>query len=443
MKQYDTYKDSGIEWIGGIPSHWEVKKIKHRCYVKARVGWKGLKSDEFLQEGYAYLVTGSDFKNDKVNWKECYHIDKERYDEDPYIQLQDEDLLITKDGTIGKLAIVNNLDKPACLNSGIFVVRSTKDDFSTEFLFWILKSKMFTQFNEYTSYGSTIQHLYQNVFVEFGFTFPTIEEQIAITTYLDHKTAEIDALIADKKSLLELYEEEKKAVINQAVTKGIDPKVKMKDSSIDWLGEIPEHWSTTRINRVIKVKDGTHDTPNYLPISDFNYPLVTSKDFKNGEIDFENSKYISEEDHEKIIKRSNTENGDIIMSMIGGNIGNLVLVNTDRPFSIKNVCLFKTSYDRIIAKHLFFILKSDLLKIQITLNSRGGAQGFLSLDDLRSLVYFVLPKEEIKSIVHYIETECTRIDAKIAKTQKLIQLLTEYRTALVSEVVTGKLKVMD
>lgn len=84
MKPYDAYKDSDIEWIGEIPDHWEVKKIKHRCYVKARVGWKGLKSDEFLQEGYAYLVTGSDFKNDKVNWKECYHIDKERYDEDPH-----------------------------------------------------------------------------------------------------------------------------------------------------------------------------------------------------------------------------------------------------------------------------------------------------------------------------------------------------------------------
>lgn len=130
------------------------------------------------------------------------------------------------------------------------------------------------------------------------------------------------------------------------------------------------------------------------------------------------------------------------MSMIGGNIGNLVLVNTDRPFSIKNVCLFKISHDETIAKHLFFILKSDLLKIQITLNSRGGAQGFLSLDDLRGLVYFVLPKEEIKSITFHIETECSLIDAKKTKIEKLIDLLTEYRTALISEVVTGKVKVV-
>lgn len=124
MRKYDSYKDSGIEWIGKIPLHWETKKIKHLCYVKARVGWKGLKSDEFLTDGYSYLVTGSDFKNNSVEWSKCYHIDKERYEEDPYIQLQEEDLLITKDGTIGKLAIVNGLNKPACLNSGIFVVRS-------------------------------------------------------------------------------------------------------------------------------------------------------------------------------------------------------------------------------------------------------------------------------------------------------------------------------
>ena len=170
MKAYEKYKDSGIKWIGEIPEKWGIKKIKHKCYVKARVGWKGLKSTEFLTEGYSYLVTGSDFKNDTVDWKECYHIDKKRYEEDPYIQLQEEDLLITKDGTIGKLAIVSELDKPACLNSGIFVVRSLNEDFKTSFLFWILKSKIFTQFNDYTKYGSTIQHLYQKRICRFFFS---------------------------------------------------------------------------------------------------------------------------------------------------------------------------------------------------------------------------------------------------------------------------------
>lgn len=123
MERYEKYKDSGVE-CGDIPEGWAIKKIKHKCYVKARVGWKGLKSSEFLANGYAFLITGTDFVNDRIDWNNCYHIDKDRYDEDPYIQLQNEDLLITKDGTIGKLAVVEELEKPTCLNSGIFVVRS-------------------------------------------------------------------------------------------------------------------------------------------------------------------------------------------------------------------------------------------------------------------------------------------------------------------------------
>lgn len=126
LKKYPKYKLTGIKWIDGdastssaqgIPEEWEIKKIKHLCYVKGRVGWKGLKASEFLIKGFAYLVTGTDFKDGLVDWDNCYQIDEERYLEDPYIQLRNNDLLITKDGTIGKLAIVENLDKPACLNS--------------------------------------------------------------------------------------------------------------------------------------------------------------------------------------------------------------------------------------------------------------------------------------------------------------------------------------
>ncbi|MBU1340990.1 MAG: restriction endonuclease subunit S [Proteobacteria bacterium] len=290
MERYEKYKDSGVEWIGDIPGEWEIKKIKHKCYVKARVGWKGLKSSEFLTNGYSYLITGIDFKKDKIDWNDCYHIDKERYDEDPYIQLKDEDLLITKDGTIGKLAVVSRLEKPACLNSGIFVVRSLNKDFSTRYLFWVLKSNLFYQFNDYTSYGSTIQHLYQNVFVEFWYPFPMLKIQIIIANYLDQKTAQIDELIVQKERLIELYEEEKTAIINQAVTKGINPDVELKDSGIEWLGEIPVHWQATRLNRLIRVKDGTHETPSYISESENSYPLVTSKDFEKGQINFDKTK---------------------------------------------------------------------------------------------------------------------------------------------------------
>ncbi len=213
-----SYKDSGIDWLGKIPEHWELKKIKHLCYVKGRVGWKGLKSSEFLQEGYSYLVTGTDFKTSRINWKNCYHIDKGRYEEDPYIQLENRDLLITKDGTIGKLAIVENLDKPACLNSGIFVVRSLLKTFSTEYLYCILDSNIFKKFNSYTSYGSTIQHLYQNVFVEFAFGVPCIEEQTQIVQHIETETALINTKAEKTKKLIDLLKEYKTALISEVVT---------------------------------------------------------------------------------------------------------------------------------------------------------------------------------------------------------------------------------
>ena len=123
MKQYEAYKDSGIQWLGKIPSHWAVTPLKFNLSLKGRIGWNGLKSDEFKEESYAYLVTGQDFVGKDIDWKSCYQIDQARYDEDPFIQLSDGDLLVTKDGTIGKIARVLNLDKPACLNSGIFVVK--------------------------------------------------------------------------------------------------------------------------------------------------------------------------------------------------------------------------------------------------------------------------------------------------------------------------------
>ena len=177
MKKYDNYKDSGIEWIGEIPENWNVKRLKFNTYIKARVGWHGLKAEEFsLTEG-AYCVTGTDFINGTVNWKTCYRISEVRYDEDPYIQLKEDDLIITKDGTIGKVALVKNLTEKATLNSGVFLVRPENKDYITNFMYWSLKSTIFTGYVNYTSKGSTIIHLYQYDFYNLPFVIPSNEEQ--------------------------------------------------------------------------------------------------------------------------------------------------------------------------------------------------------------------------------------------------------------------------
>ena len=140
MNSYREYSESDVIWIGKYPKDWQLWKIRHSSYVKGRVGWKGLKADEFLSDGYAYLVTGTDFENGYINWESCYFINKNRYDEDPFIQLKDNDILLTKDGTIGKVAVVKDLNSFACLNSGVFVIRPLRDLYKTEYFFYLLNS---------------------------------------------------------------------------------------------------------------------------------------------------------------------------------------------------------------------------------------------------------------------------------------------------------------
>jgi len=214
-------KDSGIEWIGEIPEHWDVTKIKYTTYVKGRIGWQGLKSDEFIDEG-PFLVTGTDFKNGYVDWDTCYHISAERYDEAPPIQLKEDDLLITKDGTIGKLALVKNMPYKAILNSGVFVTRPLTNKYNSKYMYWLLSSTIFDKYIKFMETGTTIKHLYQETFVNFSYPLPNIKEQEQITNYLDIKIAELDEMKLKINEQIEKLKEYRQSLIYEAVTGKID-----------------------------------------------------------------------------------------------------------------------------------------------------------------------------------------------------------------------------
>lgn len=212
-------RSSDIDWIGDIPKHWEIAPLKFKCSLKGRIGWNGLKSDEFKESAYAYLVTGQDFRGADIDWSKCYQIDKWRYDEDPFIQLENGDILITKDGTIGKIAKVSGLDKPACLNSGIFVMKQLGEFFSQQYLYWVLVSPQLLAFNNYVAgQGTTIQHLYQNVFENMPLLVPPLSEQHEIADYLDKKCAEIDGLKAKLKMKRDALTELRQSLISEVVT---------------------------------------------------------------------------------------------------------------------------------------------------------------------------------------------------------------------------------
>lgn len=438
MRKYDSYKDSGIEWIGEIPSHWGVKKTK--VIGKTLAG--GTPSTD-----------NPDFWNGDIPWLQSGKVQNNIIvpeDVDKYIT----ELGLSKSATkmISANAVLVALTGATCGNVGLLTFNSTANQSVVGIEF---KKSYIPKFNYYQflsireqilisksggAQGGVSEEVIKNLIT----VQPTPEEQTAIAAYLDRKTAEIDELIADKKRLLELYEEEKNAIINQAVTKGINPDVPMKDSGIEWLGEIPEHWDTVNFNHYVFLRHG-------YQFRNFDFTSTGIKVIKitqlkaSGELEVNDVSYISEDRLDEFRDILIVE-GDILMALTGGTIGKIIRAPKIEEPLLQNyrVGNFFPKNDLITKDFLFWVLSSDLILKQIFYDQRETGQPNIGKEDFGRM-FFVLPSStnEQDKIVEFIKSEINRIDAKKAKTKKLIDLLTEYRTALISEVVTGKIKVIE
>ena len=206
---------TGKRRLPGFSGEWENFNLMKHSKVKARIGWQGLKKSEYLDSGYSFLVTGTDFYDGRVRWDSCHYVTRSRYEQDRNIQLQNNDILITKDGSLGKVALVQGLTKPATLNSGIFVIRPLQNAYDSVFVYHILSSFVFKNFLDKLSAGSTIIHLYQKDVDKFEFLLPpTIEEQKAIAVVL----SEMDADIAALEEKLTKYRQVKQGLMQQLLT---------------------------------------------------------------------------------------------------------------------------------------------------------------------------------------------------------------------------------
>lgn len=206
---------TGKKRLPGFSGDWQNFNLMKHSKIKARIGWQGLKKSEYLDSGYALLVTGTDFGNGRVQWDQCHYVTRSRYDQDRNIQIQNNDILITKDGSLGKAALVQGLTKPATLNSGIFVIRPMQNAYDSVFVYHILSSFVFKDFLDKLSAGSTIIHLYQKDVGKFEFLLPpTIEEQKAIAVVL----SEMDADIAALEEKLAKYRQMKQGMMQQLLT---------------------------------------------------------------------------------------------------------------------------------------------------------------------------------------------------------------------------------
>ena len=206
---------TGKKRLDGFDGEWVKINLSKNSKLKARIGWQGLTTAEYLDEGYSYLITGTDFKDGQIDWNGCHYVDYNRYEQDPNIQVSNGDLLLTKDGTIGKVAYVADLTRPATLNSGVFLVKPITDAYTAHFMFYVLESSVFKAFLQQLSAGSTINHLYQKDLVKFDlYVPPTKEEQEAIAGILFDMDSDIHRL---EKKLLK-YQKIKQGMMGELLT---------------------------------------------------------------------------------------------------------------------------------------------------------------------------------------------------------------------------------
>lgn len=433
MERYSEYKDSGVQWIGEIPSHWEMLTLKYCCSLKGRIGWNGLRSEEFKDLSYAYLVTGQDFIGSEIDWSKCYQISQERYDEDPYIQLSNGDMLITKDGTIGKVAKVTNLDKPACLNSGIFVIKQKGTYFNQSFMYWMLCSNVLKEFNVYTQTGATIAHLYQNVFENMPCILPPISEQTAIASYLDNVTSKIDTAISQQQKMIELLNERKQIIINNAVTKGLDPNVKMKDSGVDWIGEIPEGWNCVPIKHLIKFVNGYAFDSNEFK-SEGDVPVVRISNITDGKVCLDDIVYVS---YKKDLESYVTHKGDLLIAMSGATTGKVGIDTNGGLYINQRVGAIRCDFPQFV----YYWLNTTFFKEYVLLSALGSAQPNISSQGISNFQICLPTENEIEEIVLHVKGELDKIEPSISNANKQISLLHERKQIIINEVVTGKVKV--
>ena len=438
MKPYPAYKDSGIEWIGEIPEGWVVNKFSRLAFYQEG---PGLRNWQFTSEGTRVIcvtnITDSGINFDKLG----KYISNDEYNEKyRHFTVRKGDLLLSSSGASwGKVAKYDADDLVILNTSTIRINKNCESTLHTSFIKWILKSQNVEQQLGLLMTGSCQPNFGPTHLSQLIIPFPVDKnDQKKISLYLDNQVTKINTLIENKQKQIELLKEGRTAIINQAVTKGLNPDVPMRDSGIEWLGEIPEYWDLINLKWVIedKLKYGANEVaelddkkyPRYIRITDFGDDGKLKHDtFKSLPFDKAKDYFLNE--------------GDILFARSGATVG--------KTFQFKNydglACfagyLIKASpkTDVLSSDFLYYFTKSNTygnwknsIFIQATIQNIGA--------DKYSLLPIPIPKfDEQQSITTLLDNQTTKINTDIDKIQQQITLLQEYRTALISEAVTGKI----
>ena len=429
-------KESGIDWIGQIPEEWEVIKVKFFTYMKGRIGWQGLKADEFIDEG-PYLVTGTDFKNGRVNWDTAYHISQKRYEQAPEIQLKQGDLLVTKDGTVGKLALIDELPDSASLNSHLLVLRPLFNRYDNHFLYYVLSSLEFKNYFQKVSIGSTMDSLSQEKMGEFIFALPNINEQNSISRYLDKKTAQLDKVKSLLEEQIQKLKDYRSSLIYETVTKGLDKTVPLKDSGIDWIGQVPEGWGVKRLKDYVDFQTGT-TPPQSIGV---NQERKGVRWFKPGDFSDESVDLTSAENYitSEIVKQQKLSVYPEKTILVVG-IASIGKVGYSENFSYSNqqITALKAT-GQIFPKYLAYLMFSSGQYIRET--ALYTIVPIINNQYLSSLK-IVLPNRVVQeTIVEYLDKKIGQINKMIVIKNEQIENINKQRQTLIYDYVTGKRRV--
>ena len=437
MKRYKKYKPSGVEWIGKIPEHWN--EIKLKWAVNINPSKSNCAYDPNSHELVTFLPMERVYEDARFDNSLKKPI-KELWNGFTYFE--EGDIIFAKITPCfenGKGALLKDLGSPVGFGSTEFHVLRAKEDINREFVYYITRTRLFRNMGEALMYGAAGQKRVPTSFLEgFIIVLPPVEEQTTITNYLDRKTIQIDDLIAKKQKLIDLLNEEKTAIINQAVTKGLDPNTPMKDSGIPWLGEIPTHWEIKKIKYITnltlgKMLTGEDKGGNFLK------PYLRAQNISWFKCDTSDVKEMWFSQSELIKYRVNLN--DLLVSE-GGDVGRTCIwMNELDECYIQNSVhkiTFKKYFNPKYFLYLFYCFgrKGYFLSIvnQISI-------GHLTGEKLKE-VFTIFPGfDEQTAIVDYLDRKTDQMDDVISKTTHEIELLQEYRTTLISEAVTGKIKV--
>lgn len=430
MAEYEAYKDSGAMWIGKIPMEWTVTRLKNHL---RRIDARNPGGVQVLSLYRELGIVPKDSRDDNHN------VTSE--DTSNYKYVQPGDFVVNKmKAWQGSVAVS---DYEGIVSPAYYVYKFQDSSFHKRYFHYLIRSCYKEEFMSLSAgirigqWDLSSQDL-DNVPV----LIPTMVEQIAISEYLDRETERIDSIIAEAKASIEEYKAWKASIIYEAVTKGIDPNVEMKDSGIEWFGMIPQHWLSMKLRYAL---ENICDVDHFMPESvSEGIPYIMTGDLEKmvSQIDVEECKKISVEDYRKLSQKSKIQIDDVIFARYA-TIGTVTYVDVDLDCIISYSCVVVSPRKDVLSgKYLYYYLQSEAFASEVGKYINTNIQGNVGKESMYKAKILLPPIAEQAIIVEYLDKRCQTVDSLITEKEALIKDMESYKKSLIFEVVTGKRKVV-